>query len=65
MQGMDFNGYKTVFSNGCAKDATNSVSIFGDFSKLMVGHFGGLDITVDNFTQAHKAAVRLVINKYI
>lgn len=67
MQGMDFNGYKTIFSNGCAKDATNSdvVSIFGDFSKLMVGHFGGLDITVDNFTQAHKAAVRLVINKYI
>ena len=67
MQGMDFNGYKTVFSNGCAKDATNSdvVAIFGDFSKLMVGHFGGLDITVDNFTQAHKAAVRLVINKYI
>ena len=67
MQGMDFNGYKTVFSNGCAKDASNSdvVTIFGDFSKLMVGHFGGLDITVDNFTQAHKAAVRLVINKYI
>ena len=67
MQGMDFNGYKTVFSNGCSKDATNSdvVTIFGDFSKLMVGHFGGLDITVDNFTQAHKAAVRLVINKYI
>ena len=67
MQGMDFNGYKTIFSNGCAKDGANSdvVSIFGDFSKLMVGHFGGLDITVDNFTQAHKAAVRLVINKYI
>ncbi len=67
MQGMDFNGYKTIFSNGCAKDASNSdvVTIFGDFSKLMVGHFGGLDITVDNFTQAHKAAVRLVINKYI
>ena len=66
MEGMRFNGYNTVYSVGCAKDATNSdvVSIFGDFSKLMVGHFGGLDITVDNFTQAHKAAIRLVINKY-
>tara|TARA_B100001093_G_scaffold18299_2_gene16595 strand:- start:262 stop:1530 length:1269 start_codon:yes stop_codon:yes gene_type:complete len=67
MQGMNFNGYNTVYTTGSAKDATNSnvVTIFGDFSKLMVGHFGpGLDITVDNFTQARKAAIRLVINKY-
>ena len=66
MEGMNFNGYKTVYTTGAGKDASNSdvVAIFGDYSKLMVGHFGGLDITVDNFTQAHLAAVRLVINKY-
>ena len=66
MEGMNFNGYKTVYTVGAGKDASDSnvVAIFGDFSKLYVGHFGGLDITVDNFTQAHLGTIRLVINKY-
>lgn len=66
MEGMNFNGYKTIYTVGAAKDASDSnvVAIFGDFSKLYVGHFGGLDITVDNFTQAHLGTIRLVINKY-
>ena len=67
MEGMNFNGYNTIYTTGAGKDTTNSdvVTIFGDFSKLYVGNFGGLDITIDPYSQANKAVIRLVINKYM
>ena len=38
--------------------------IYGDFSNLVVGNWGGIEIVVDPYTQATKGCVRLVINAY-
>ena len=38
--------------------------IYGDFSNLLVGSWGNIDITVDEYTQATKGCVRLVVNAY-
>jgi HK97 family phage major capsid protein len=38
--------------------------IYGDFSNLLVGSWDNIEITVDNYTQATKGCVRLVINAF-
>ena len=38
--------------------------VVGDWSNLIIGQWGGLDLTVDPFTQATNGCVRLVINAY-
>ena len=38
--------------------------VVGDFSNLAIGSWGGLDIVVDNFTQAVYGMIRLVVNAY-
>ena len=38
--------------------------IYGDFSNLVVGSWGNVEITIDPYTQATKGCVRLVINAY-
>ena len=38
--------------------------IYGDFSNLVVGSWGDIEITIDPYTQATKGCVRLVINAY-
>lgn len=37
---------------------------YGDWSNLYIAQFGGLDLVVDNYTQATKGCVRLVINAF-
>ena len=37
---------------------------YGDWSNLYIGQWGGIDLVVDNFTQATKGCVRLVINAF-
>lgn len=37
---------------------------YGDFSEVVIGQWGGLDLTVDTITQATRGAIRLVINAY-
>jgi len=65
-QGNLVNGYPTYYTTGCSSDTTVSADfIFGDFSKLFIGMFGGLDITVDPYTRAGHGEVKLVINQYI
>lgn len=39
--------------------------IYGDFSNLAIANWGGLDLTVDPYTQAAKGAIRLVVNMYV
>lgn len=39
--------------------------LFGDMSSLVIGTWSGLDLIVDPYTQAHKGAVRLVVNMYV
>lgn len=38
--------------------------VYGDFSNLAIGQWGPIDLVVDNYTQATKGCVRLVINAY-
>ena len=37
---------------------------YGAWDNLYIGQWGGIDLTVDNYTQATKGCVRLVINAY-
>lgn len=43
--------------------ATDNMA-YGDWSNLYIGQWGGIDLTVDNNTQAIKGCVRLVINAF-
>ena len=66
MQGALINGYPAYFTNGCTKSAGVSADFFfGDFSKLYMGMFGGLDIMVDPYTEAVNGQTRLVLNQYM
>jgi len=66
MQGALVNGYPTFFTNGCTKDGSTSADFFfGDFSKLYMGMFGGLDIMVDPYSVAVNGQTRLVLNQYM
>lgn len=38
--------------------------IYGDFSNLAIGQWGGIDLTVDPYTKAASGQVRLVVNAY-
>ena len=48
--------------------ASNNVTpkslILGDFSELMIGQWGGIELVVDPYTQALKGTIRLVVNAY-
>ena len=66
MQGALINGYPAYFTNGCTKSAGVSGDFFfGDFSKLYMGMFGGLDIMVDPYSVAVNGQTRLVLNQYM
>lgn len=42
----------------------NQGVIYGDWSNLAIGQWGGIDLTVDPYTKAAAGQVRLVINAY-
>jgi HK97 family phage major capsid protein len=66
MQGNLAVGYPVYFTNGVGSSAGVSGDfLFGDFSRLFIGMFGGLDITVDPYTQAASGINRLVLNNYV
>lgn len=50
-----------VFSTSNVESKT---FVVGDFSNLAIGSWGGLDIVVDNYTQAVNGMIRLVVNAY-
>jgi HK97 family phage major capsid protein len=50
------NGYRAIVSNQCAAGD----AYFGNFSDLLVGMFGGLDIVVDPYTASTSGTVRVV-----
>lgn len=39
--------------------------VYGDFSNLAIGSWGGVDLTVDPFTKAGDGQIRLVVNMYV
>lgn len=58
--GKEIDGYKTISSNSVV---TNGI-VCMDPRELVIGQWGGYDITVDNYTKAAEGQVRLVINAY-
>jgi HK97 family phage major capsid protein/HK97 family phage prohead protease len=52
--------------NGYTSDVTNQIenghTFFGDFSELLIGMWGGLDIIVDPYTQSSRG--RIVVNNF-
>lgn len=52
----NMNGYNTIVSN----QVTAGDLYFGNFSDLLVGMYGGLDIVVDPYTSSTSGTVRIV-----
>lgn len=50
------NGYRTIVSN----QATAGYLLFGNFSDVLIGMWGGLDLTVDPYTASTTGTVRVV-----
>ena len=60
MEGNEVNGYPVLSTSAVAGKGV----IFGNFSDYVIGQWGGIDLTVDPYTQAAKGKIRLVINAY-
>lgn len=39
--------------------------VYGDFSNLAIGSWGGVDLTVDPYTRAADGMIRIVVNMYV
>lgn len=63
-------GYKLVSSSNAPQGLTKGSSndchaiIFGDFSKVKVGQWGGLDLTIDPFSLAESNLNKVIVNAY-
>ena len=60
MKDGEVNGYPVL----CTSAVADKGIVYGNFSDLVIGQWGGIDLTVDPYTQAAKGKVRLVINAY-
>ena len=54
--GTTMNGYRSIVSN----QATAGNCYFGDFSSLLIGMFGGLDLVVDPYSNSTSGTIRVV-----
>lgn len=62
-----------VYENGTVDGAqalnTSNVAgknyVYGDFSNLAIGSWGGVDLTVDPYTKAADGMIRIVVNMYV
>ena len=60
MDGNELNGYPVM----CTSAVTGKGVIMANWSDLVIGQWGGIDLVVDPYTQAANGKVRLVINAY-
>lgn len=60
MQNGEVEGYEVLSSSAVASKGV----IMGNFSDFVIGQWGGIELTVDPYTQADKGKVRLVVNAY-
>lgn len=67
------NGTGMVFEDG-EVDGTKAFNtsnvadkkyLYGDFSNLAIGSWGGVDLTVDPYTKAGDGQIRIVVNMYV
>ena len=60
MQNGEIDGTKVYATSSIA----DKYIAYGDFSNLVIGQWGGVDLVVDQYTTAKEGCVRLVINCY-
>jgi HK97 family phage major capsid protein len=67
----ELNGYPVQVTTNVPRDLSKGTSnsklssaIFGDWSQLLIGQWGGLDITVDNITLAKQGQVEIIIQTF-
>jgi len=60
MEGNDINGYNTLSTSAVPAKGL----IFGCFEDYVIAQWGGIDLTVDPYSQAADGKVKLVINAY-
>ena len=60
MEGGEVDGIPVYSTSAC----TSKGMVLGNFSDYVIGQWGGIDLTVDPYTQAASGKVRLVINAY-
>lgn len=60
MEGGEIDGVKAHNTSNVKKDHF----IYGDFTNLTIGQWGGLDLIVDPYSQAKDGKVRIVVNAY-
>lgn len=58
MENDEINGIPVLCTNSCAG------AVIGNFEDYVIAQWGGIDLTVDPYTQASNGKVRLVINAY-
>jgi len=64
-EGTLINGFPFyVTSNMPTINSTKKGVLFGVMSDLLIGQWGGLDITVDPYSQAVNGKVRIIVNAY-
>ena len=66
------NGYPFAASNNVPSNLTKgnatgicSAAIFGDFSQLIVGQWGFMDISVDNVSRKREGLVEITVNVFV
>lgn len=60
MQNGEVEGYDVLCSSAVASKGI----VMGNFSDYVIGQWGGIELTVDPYTQAANGKVRLVVNAY-
>lgn len=60
MEGGEVDGIPVYSTSAC----TSKGIVLGNFADYVIGQWGGIDLTVDPYTQAANGKVRLVINAY-
>jgi HK97 family phage major capsid protein len=67
-EGGEVNGYKLLVSNAVPSvtlaAGAEQPLVFGNFSDMIIGQWGALDIVVDPYTKAADGKIVLVINAY-
>jgi HK97 family phage major capsid protein len=68
--GADLNGYKFVSSNMVPSNLTKgtgtdlSAILFGNWSDLIIGQWGGLDLMADPYTLATSGRVKIIVDSF-
>ena len=60
MDGGEIDGVTTLVTS----NITDSKVVYADWSNLVVGQWGSVDLIVDPYSKATEGQVRLVINAY-